>query len=173
MEKARPAPVHMGTFAAGMRRLGSCWTFHTVPHPGEAGSETLPPDSWKNRSGTNAWGFLTVDVKRGIVYAPLGSPTSDFYGADRVGDDLYGNSLVALDARTGKKMWHQQLVHHDLWDYDLAAAPALFDIHRGGRVIPAVAQITKMGLLFVFDRVTMSRFTDGRTAGAPNGLPGK
>ena len=100
------------------------------------------------------WGFFTVDVKRGIVYAPLGSPTSDFYGADRVGDGLYGNSLVALDARTGEKKWHRQLVHHDLWDYDLAAPPALFDIRRGGRVIPAVAQITKMGLLFVFDRVT-------------------
>src|SRR5581483_11228269 len=89
-----------------------------------------------------------------IVYAPLGSPTSDFYGADRVGDDFYGDSLVALDARTGKKLWHQQLVHHDLWDYDVAAPPALFDIRRSGRVIPAVAQITKMGLLFIFDRVT-------------------
>ena len=129
------------------------WTFHTVPRPGEAGSETWPPDGWKNRSGTNTWGFFTIDVKRGIVYAPLGAPTSDFYGADRIGDGLYGNSLVALDARTGEKKWHQQLVHHDLWDYDLAAPPALFDIHRGGRDIPAVAQITKMGLLFVFDRV--------------------
>jgi glucose dehydrogenase len=93
-------------------------------------------------------------VKRGIVYAPLGSPTSDFYGADRVGDNLYGNSLVALDARTGERKWHRQLVHHDLWDYDPAAPPALFDIHRGGKVIPAVAEITKTGLLFVFDRVT-------------------
>jgi glucose dehydrogenase len=130
------------------------WTFHTVPRPGEAGSGTWPRDGWKNRSGTNTWGFFTIDVKRGIVYAPLGAPTSDFYGADRTGDGLYGNSLVALDARTGKKIWHQQLVHHDVWDYDLAAPPALFDIHRGGRVIPAVAQITKMGLLFVFDRVT-------------------
>lgn len=130
------------------------WTFHTVPRPGEAGSETWPSGSWKNRSGTNVWGFFTIDVKRGIVYAPLGSPTSDFYGADRTGDGLYGNSLVALDARTGEKKWHRQLVHHDLWDYDLAAPPALFDIRREGRVIPAVAQITKMGLLFVFDRVT-------------------
>ena len=130
------------------------WTFHTVPRPGEAGYETWPPDAWKNRSGTNTWGFFTVDVKRGIVYAPLGSPTADFYGADRLGDGLYGNSLVALDARTGAKKWHRQLVHHDLWDYDLAAPPALFDIRREGRVIPAVAQITKMGLLFVFDRVT-------------------
>ena len=130
------------------------WTFHTVPRPGEPGSETWPAGGWKNRSGTNTWGFLTIDVKRGIVYAPLGSPTADFYGADRVGDNLYGNSLVALDARTGETKWRQQLVHHDLWDYDLAAPPALFDIHRNGRVIPAVAQITKMGLLFVFDRVT-------------------
>jgi glucose dehydrogenase len=130
------------------------WTFHTVPRPGEPGSETWPPGAWKNRSGTNTWGFFTVDVKRGIVYAPLGAPTSDFYGADRIGDNLYGNSLVALDARTGEKKWHRQLVHHDLWDYDLAAPPALFDMRRGGRTIPAVAEITKMGLLFVFDRVT-------------------
>jgi quinoprotein glucose dehydrogenase len=130
------------------------WTFHTVPRPGEPGYETWPEGAWKNRSGTNVWGFFTVDVKRGIVYAPLGAPTSDFYGADRVGDGLYGNTLVALDARTGMHKWHQQIVHHDLWDFDLAAPPALFDIKRGGRVIPAVAQITKMGLLFVFDRVT-------------------
>jgi glucose dehydrogenase len=130
------------------------WTFHTVPRPGEKGAETWPDGAWKNRSGTNVWGFFTIDVKRGIVYAPLGSPTSDFYGADRVGDGLYGNSLVALDARTGALKWYRQIVHHDLWDYDLSAPPALFEIHRGGRTIPAVAQITKMGLLFVFDRVT-------------------
>jgi quinoprotein glucose dehydrogenase len=130
------------------------WTFHTVPRPGERGAETWPANAWKNRSGTNVWGFFTVDAKRGIVYLPLGCPTSDFYGADRVGDGLYGNSLVALDARTGAVKWYRQLVHHDLWDYDLAAPPALFEIRREGRVIPAVAQITKMGLLFVFDRVT-------------------
>jgi glucose dehydrogenase len=130
------------------------WTFHTVPRPGEPGAETWPANGWKNRSGNNVWGFLTVDAKRGIVYLPLGSPTADFYGADRVGDGLYGNSLVALDARTGEVKWYRQLVHHDLWDYDLAAPPALFDIRRDGRVVPAVAQVTKMGLLFVFDRVT-------------------
>ena len=130
------------------------WTFHTVARPGEPGSETWPSNSWKNRSGTNVWGFFTIDVERGIVYAPLGAPTSDFYGADRVGDGLYGNSLVALDARTGEKKWYRQLVHHDLWDYDLAAPPALFDIRREGGVVPAVAEITKMGLLFVFDRIT-------------------
>ena len=150
-----PAAGAYGDIRGWDARTGKLlWTFHTVPRPGEAGSETWPANAWKNRSGTNVWGFFTVDVKRGIVYAPLGSPTSDFYGADRAGDNLYGNSLVALDARTGEKKWHRQLVHHDLWDYDLAAPPALFDIHRGGRVIPAVAQITKMGLLFVFDRVT-------------------
>ena len=130
------------------------WTFHTVARPGEPGADTWPEGGWKNRSGANTWGFFTIDTKRGIVYAPLGAPTSDFYGADRIGDGLYGNTLVALDARTGKKIWHRQLVHHDIWDYDLAAPPALFDIHRNGRTIPAVAQITKMGLLFVLDRVT-------------------
>jgi len=130
------------------------WTFHTVPRPGEPAHETWPPDAWKNRSGTNAWGFLTIDMKRGIVYVPLGSPTSDFYGADRHGNNLYGNSLVALEAATGKLKWYQQTVHHDLWDFDPAAAPILFDAVRNGRTVPAVAQITKMGILFAFDRVT-------------------
>lgn len=131
------------------------WSFHTVPRKGEPGNETWGDgDGWKNRSGTNAWGLLTVDVERGVVYVPLGCPTSDFYGADRPGDGLYGNSLVALDAATGKLKWYRQLVHHDLWDYDLAAPPALIDIQRGGRKIAAVAQITKMGLLFLFDRET-------------------
>jgi quinoprotein glucose dehydrogenase len=150
-----PRPGAYGDIRGWDARTGNLlWTFHTVPRPGEHGSNTWPANSWTNRSGTNAWGFFTIDAKRGIVYAPLGSPTGDFYGADRVGDNLYGNSVVALDARTGARKWHQQLVHHDLWDYDLAAPPALFDIRRAGRVIPAVAQITKMGLLFVFDRVT-------------------
>src|SRR5205823_545660 len=88
---------------------------------------------------TNAWGFLTIDTARGIVYVPLGSPTSDFYGADRHGDNLYGNSLVALDAATGKRKWHQQLVHHDLWDYDPAAPPVLFEVVRDGRSMPRSA----------------------------------
>ena len=130
------------------------WTFHTVPRPGEPGNDTWPADGWKNRSGTNAWGFLSVDIARGIIYVPLGAPTSDFYGADRHGDGLYGNCLVALDAATGKLKWYQQLVHHDLWDFDAAAAPVLFEVLRDGRTIPAVAQITKMGILFTFDRVT-------------------
>ena len=100
------------------------------------------------------WGIMTVDMTRGLVFLPIGCPTSDMYGADRRGNGLYGNSLVALDALTGKVRWFQQLVHHDLWDYDLAAPPALIDIERNGKSIPAVAQITKMSLLFVFDRTT-------------------
>jgi Glucose dehydrogenase len=130
------------------------WTFHTVPRPGEPGSETWPPGAWKNRSGTNSWGFQTVDERRGLLYVPLGAPTSDFYGADRHGDGIYGNSLVALEAATGRVKWYRQLVHHDLWDFDAAAAPILFEASRNGRSIPAVAQITKMGLLFAFNRVT-------------------
>jgi quinoprotein glucose dehydrogenase len=147
------------------------WAFHTVPRPGEPGSETWPRGAYKNRSGNNAWGFMTVDTERGIVYVPIGSPAADFYGGDRHGNNLYGNSLVALDALTGKLKWHQQLVHHDLWDYDPAAPPTLVEVRRAParippylrdpqaitqsrRAIPAVAQITKMGLLFIFDRVT-------------------
>lgn len=130
------------------------WSFHTVPRGGERGAETWEGDSWKNRSGTNVWSFFTVDVERGLVFAPIGSPTSDYYGGDRKGANLYGNSLVALDATTGALKWYQQLVHHDLWDYDLPAAPTLVDVKRGGRTIPAVAEITKMGLLFLFDRTT-------------------
>jgi quinoprotein glucose dehydrogenase len=130
------------------------WAFHTVPRPGEPGYDTWPAGAYKNRSGTNTWGFMTVDVERGLVYAPIGSPTADFYGADRHGNNLYGNCLVALDALTGKVKWYQQLVHHDLWDYDPAAPPTLIDVRRGGQVVPAVAQITKMGLLFIFNRVT-------------------
>jgi competence ComEA-like helix-hairpin-helix protein len=130
------------------------WTFHTVPRPGEPGVETWEGESWKNRSGTNMWSFFTVDVERGIVFAPLGSPTSDFYGADRKGANLYGNSVVALDAANGKLKWHQQLVHHDLWDWDLPAAPTLIDVRREGRTIPAVAVLTKMSTVFIFNRET-------------------
>ena len=130
------------------------WTFHTVPRPGEPGHETWSGDSWKNRSGTNAWGLITVDVERGMVFVPIGCPTSDFYGADRPGDGLYGNALVALDANSGRVKWYHQLVHHDLWDYDLAAPPAVIQIAPNGKKTRAVAQITKMGLLFLFDEIT-------------------
>jgi quinate dehydrogenase (quinone) len=130
------------------------WSFHTVPRAGEPGVETWEGESWKGRSGTNMWSFFTVDVERGLVFAPLGSPTSDFYGADRKGANLYGNSVVALDATSGSLKWHQQLVHHDIWDWDLPAAPTLIDVKRDGRTIPAVAVITKMSTLFIFNRET-------------------
>ncbi len=130
------------------------WSFHTVPRAGEPGVETWEGESWKNRSGTNAWSYMTVDLERGLVFAPTGSPTSDFYGADRKGRNLYGNSLIALDAATGKLKWFQQLVHHDIWDWDLPAAPMLLDVTQNGRRVPAVAQTTKMSLLFIFNRET-------------------
>jgi quinoprotein glucose dehydrogenase len=130
------------------------WTFRSVPGPGEPGHETWEGDSWKNRSGVNVWGFMTVDVERGIVYMPFGAPSVDQYGGDRPGDNLFGSSIVAADANTGKYLWHFQVVRHDIWDYDLAAAPALIDVTRDGRTIPAVAVINKPGLLFLLDRVT-------------------
>jgi quinoprotein glucose dehydrogenase len=130
------------------------WTFHTIPHPGEAGYETWPPDAWKYVGGVNSWGGMSVDEKRGIVFVPLGSPAYDFYGADRKGANLYGNCIVALDAKTGKRIWHFQTVHHDLWDYDLPAPPNLVTIERDGKIVDAVAQTTKTGFLFVLDRET-------------------
>jgi quinoprotein glucose dehydrogenase len=128
------------------------WTFHTVPRPGEAGHETWEGDSWKNRSGVNVWSMMTVDIARGLVFLPLGSPTYDYYGGDRKGANLYGDALVALDANTGEVRWHFQATHHDLWDYDLCTPPALFDVTVKGQKIPAVALMTKMGLLFILDR---------------------
>ena len=130
------------------------WAFHTVPHPGEEGYETWPKDAWKYVGGANTWGELSVDARRGIAYFPTGSPTYDYYGADRIGSNLYANSLIALDARTGKRRWHFQVVHHDLWDYDLTAAPQLITVTHGGKRIDAVAQAAKHGFLFVFDRET-------------------
>ncbi len=104
------------------------WTFHTIPRPGEYGYETWPPDAWKYAGGANTWGEITVDARNGIVFFPTGSPTHDLYGADRAGNNLFGNCLLALDVRTGKRLWHFQTVHHDLWDYDLTAAPKLLTI---------------------------------------------
>ncbi|HSE21024.1 MAG TPA: pyrroloquinoline quinone-dependent dehydrogenase [Pyrinomonadaceae bacterium] len=128
------------------------WTFHTVPHPGEPGSETWSTDSWKDRMGANVWSTMSVDEERGLVFLPVGSPAYDFYGGDRKGKNLYGNSLVALSAATGKLVWYFQMVHHDLWDYDLPAQPSLITLKRNGRSIPAVVQVTKMGFVFVLDR---------------------
>jgi quinoprotein glucose dehydrogenase len=130
------------------------WTFHTIPRPGEFGYDTWPKDAWRYVGGANTWGEISVDVARGIVYFPTGSPTFDLYGGDRIGANLFGNCLLALDARTGKRLWHQQLVHHDLWDYDLVAAPKLLTIRHAGRLVDVVAQASKTGMLYVFDRVT-------------------
>ena len=130
------------------------WTFHSVPQAGEKFNDTWATDSWKNRSGVNVWGFLTIDEKRGIVYMPFGAPSVDQYGGDRVGDNLFGNSLVAADANTGKYLWHFQVVHHDLWDADMTSAPALIDVKHGGKTIPAVVAMNKGGMVFLLDRVT-------------------
>lgn len=130
------------------------WTFHTIPHPEEPGYETWPKDAYKYAGGANNWAGMALDNKRGIVYIPLGSPSYDFYAADREGENLYGNSILALDASTGNYIWHYQIVHHDIWDYDLPAPPNLVTVHRDGRDIDAVVQLTKHGFVFVFDRET-------------------
>ncbi|HZI43284.1 MAG TPA: PQQ-binding-like beta-propeller repeat protein, partial [Gemmatimonadaceae bacterium] len=130
------------------------WTFHTIPRPGEFGYDTWPANAWQSAGGANSWPGMSLDAKRGIVFAPTGSATPDFYGGDRVGENLFANSLLALDAATGKRLWHFQTVHHDLWDRDLPAAPNLVGLQSGGRHVDAVAQITKSGFVFVFDRVT-------------------
>jgi quinoprotein glucose dehydrogenase len=130
------------------------WTFHTVPHPGEPGYETWPADAWKYAGGTNDWGGMTLDDKRGIVYTPIGSTTYDFYGADRKGADLYSDCLLAVDARTGKLKWYFQFVHHDLWDYDPTTSPKLLTVNHDGKMVDIVAQATKQGFLFAFDRET-------------------
>lgn len=130
------------------------WQFHTIPHPGEYGYDKWPKDAWKYAGGANTWGEITIDTKRGIAYFPTGSATYDFYGADRLGPDIYGDCLIALDARTGKKLWYFQNVHHDLWDYDNTAAPQLITIEHNGEKVDAVAMAGKTGFLYVFDRVT-------------------
>ncbi len=147
---ATPGDIHAYNVQTGKL----VWTFHSVPHPGEFGYDTWPPDAWKTEGGVHNWNEMTVDEKRGIAYIPFGTARYDFFGANRKGDDLFGNSLVALDARTGKRLWHRQLVHHDLWDYDLPTAPKLLTVRHNGKNVDVVAQPTKFGFLYVFDRVT-------------------
>jgi len=130
------------------------WTFHTVAQQGEPGVETWEKDSWKEAGNANVWAPMSADEELGYVYLPVSTPTNDYYGGHRPGDGLYGESLVCLDAATGKKVWHYQLVHHGLWDYDNPAAPNLIDITVGGRKVRAVAQVTKQAFVYVFDRVT-------------------
>ena len=130
------------------------WAFHTIPRPGEPGYETWPKDAWKTSGAANNWTGMTLDAVRGIVYVPTGSAASDFYGNDRVGDDLYANCLLALDARTGKRLWHFQAVHHDIWDRDFPSPPVLLTVQRDGRAIDAVAQTSKQGFVYLFNRST-------------------
>jgi quinoprotein glucose dehydrogenase len=145
-----PGDIRAFDTATGKQR----WIFHTIPHPGEFGYETWPKDAWKISGGANAWSGLTVDAQLGLVFAATGSASFDFYGADRIGDNLFADCVLALDARTGKRVWHFQGVHHDVWDADFPAPPNLVTVTRDGRKIAAVAQITKKGFVWVFDRKT-------------------
>jgi glucose dehydrogenase len=150
------------------------WRFHTVPQPGELNHETWRDGQWENRGGANAWGFISVDAERGIVYVPLGSTNNDFWGGDRKGPNLYGSTLVALDANTGKLKWYFQATHHDIWDYDLPPAPLLLTVSHNGQKIPAVAQYGKTGLLFILDRLTGKPIygVEERPVVSDNPLPG-
>jgi quinoprotein glucose dehydrogenase len=150
------------------------WRFHTVPQPYEPGNETWEGDSWKDRSGTNPWSGFTVDTKRGILFCGTGSASSDFYGGDRKGANLYANCTLALNARTGKYLWHFQSVHHDLWDHDNPCPPVLVTVTKGGKKIDAVAQPTKTGFVYVFDRVTgKSLYEVKEVPATPSDIPGE
>ena len=150
------------------------WRFHTVPHPGEFGHDTWEGDSWKDRSGVNAWSILSVDEKRQMVFIPLTSPGTDFYGGDRKGDNLFSDSIVALDCRSGKRLWHFQTIHHDLWDWDLPSQPSLVTVVRNGREIPALAQSTKTGFIFLLDRLTGEPLFEVQERPVPQGnIPGE
>jgi quinoprotein glucose dehydrogenase len=151
-EGYRSAPGDIRAFDVRAGKL--VWTFHTIPHPGEYGYDTWPKDAWKTVGGANVWGEFSLDEKRGIVYVPTASPKYNFYGENRKGANLFGDCLLALDARAGKRIWHFQMVHHDIWDYDDATAPKLLTVRHNGKTIDAVAQLSKQGFIWVFNRVT-------------------
>ena len=130
------------------------WIFHTIPHPQEEGYDTWPRDGWKSAGAANNWAGMTLDEKRGILFVPTGSAVDDFYGADRLGDDLYANTLLALDATTGRRIWHFQGVHHDIWDRDFPSQPSLVRVRSNGKMVDAVAQPSKQGFLFLFNRIS-------------------
>ena len=162
------------TRAWDLRTGEHVWTFNTVPRPGQFGNDTWEGDSWKRVSGANTWSFFTVDEERGILYMPLGSAHNDFYGFDRRGDNLFSDSIVAVDALTGERLWHFQAVHHDLWDLDMPVPPVLFDVERDGKTIPAVGVMTKYPVLFIFDRVTGKPLYDIEERPVPKGdMPGE
>ena len=154
-EMPETLPAAPGDIRAYDVRTGELrWSFHTIPHPGEFGYDTWPPDAWKTSGAANNWAGMSLDGSRGIVYAPTGSASFDFYGHDRIGNDLFADTLLALDANTGKRIWHFQGVHHDIWDRDFPSPPALLTVRRDGKRIDAIAQTTKTGYLYLFDRVT-------------------
>jgi quinoprotein glucose dehydrogenase len=151
--EAETLPASPGDVRAYDVRSGKLrWSFHTIPHPGEFGYDTWPKEAWKTSGAANNWAGMTVDAERGIVYVPTGSAAFDFYGPDRVGDDLFANCLIALNADTGERIWHFQGVRHDLWDRDFPAPPVLLTVERDGKKVDAVAQTTKQGFVFLFDR---------------------
>ncbi|MFS0490352.1 PQQ-binding-like beta-propeller repeat protein [Leadbetterella byssophila] len=153
-EGADAAPGYIQAFNVITGNLD--WVFHTIPHPGEFGYETWPKDAYRNEEigAANNWSGMAIDRKRGLLFVPTGSAGFDFYGGNREGENLFANCLIALDAKTGKRKWHFQTVHHDLWDRDLPAPPNLLTIRKDGRKIDVVAQVTKSGFVFVFDRET-------------------
>jgi quinoprotein glucose dehydrogenase len=154
-EVGEQTPASPGDIRAWDVRTGKLvWAFHTIPHTGEPGADTWPPGAWKNAGGANAWPGMVMDAKRGILFAATGSPSDDFYGGERPGKNLYSDSVVALDAATGKLLWYFQAVHHDEWDDDFAAPPVLVTVTRGAKRIDAVAATNKTGFVYVFDRVT-------------------
>jgi quinoprotein glucose dehydrogenase len=154
-EMPETLPAAPGDIRAYDVRTGELrWSFHTIPHPGEFGYDTWPQDAWKTSGAANNWAGMSLDAARGIVYVPTGSAAFDFYGGDRVGDDLFADTLLALDANTGNRIWHFQGVHHDLWDRDFPSPPVLLTVKRDGKPIDAVAQTTKTGYLYLFDRVS-------------------
>jgi quinoprotein glucose dehydrogenase len=177
-----PAPP--GDIRAYDVRTGKLrWSFHTIPHPGEFGYDTWPKDAWKTSGAANNWAGMALDPLRGIAYVPTGSAASDFYGADRVGDDLFANCLIALNAETGERIWHFQAVRHDLWDRDFPSAPVLITLKRDGKPVDAVVQTSKQGFLFIFDRASgkplvpieyrkyPASVLPGEVASAEQGLP--
>jgi quinoprotein glucose dehydrogenase len=145
---APPGDVRAYDVRSGQLR----WSFHTIPHPGEFGFDTWPKDAWQTSGAANNWAGMTVDVQRGIVYVPTGSAAFDFYGADRIGDDLFADALIALNAETGERIWDFQGVRHDLWDRDFPSPPVLVTVNRGDKRVDAVAQTSKQGFVFLFDR---------------------
>ena len=169
------APAAPGAVRAYDVRSGRLvWTFNLLPRPGEAGSETWPRDAGSTAGGANAWAGMALDARRGIVYAPTGSAVDDFYGGDRRGDNLFANSLVALDAATGRRLWHFQAVRHDIWDRDFPSPPLLLTVRRNGRAVDAVAQPTKQGVLYLFDRVSgRPLFPVEERSASPSDVPGE